>query len=154
MKLILNSPFWYILLCIALGLLGAFLLYRKDKNLSELSNIWKKILAGLRFVSISFLAFLLLEPLLEFSKEKIEKPIIILANDSSESMIFSKDSVAVKQQLQTNFEELEKSLSSQYEVMTYSFGDNIEEGFNFDFNSKSTNISGFFKEIQKIRTSK
>lgn len=148
MKLILNSPFWYILLCIALGLVGAFLLYRKDKNLGELSSLWKKILAGLRFVSISFLAFLLLEPLLEFSKEKIEKPIIILANDNSESMIFSKDSLAVKQQLKHNFEELEKKLSSKYEVVTYNFGEEINEGLNYDFNSKTTNISAFFKEIQ------
>ena len=148
MKLILNSPFWYILLCLAIGVLGAFLLYRKDKSLGELSSIWKKILAGLRFVSISFLAFLLLEPLLEFSKEKIEKPILVIANDNSQSMIFSQDSVAVKNQLKLNLEELEAKLSSKYELVTYSFGDEIKEGFSFDYDSKSTDISGFFKEIQ------
>jgi hypothetical protein len=136
------------LLCIAIGALGAFLLYRKDKSLGELSGLWKKILAALRFVSISFLAFLLLEPLLEFSKEKIEKPIIILANDSSESMIFSKDSLQVKQQLKQRFEELEKKLSDKYEVVNYSFGDEIKEGLDFGFASKATNISSFFKEIQ------
>ena len=148
MKLILNSPFWYILLCIAIGLLGAFLLYRKDKSLEELSSLWKKILAGLRFVSISFLAFLLLEPLLEFSKEKTEKPILILAHDSSESMVFSEDSVRIKQVLKQNFEEFKNQLSNQYEVVSYSFGEEVKEGFDFDYESKSTNISNFFKEIQ------
>lgn len=148
MKLILNSPFWCILLCIAIGALGSFLLYRKDKSLGELSSLWKKTLAALRFLSISFLAFLLLEPLLEFSKEKIEKPILVLANDSSESMVFSNDSLQVKQQLKLDFEELEKKLSSKYEVVSYSFGDEIKEGFDFDFDSKMTNISSFFKEIQ------
>ena len=148
MKLILNSPFWYVLLCIAIGVLGAFLLYRKDKNLGELSSLWKKILACLRFVSISFLAFLLLEPLLEFSKEKIEKPILIIANDSSESMLVSNDSLEVKNQLKQNLIELEKNLSSKYEIIKYSFGEEINEGLDFSFKSKSTNISAFFKEIQ------
>lgn len=148
MKLILNSPFWCILLCIAIGALGAFLLYRKDKNLTELSSLWIKTLVVLRFVSISFLSFLLLEPLLEFSKEKVEKPILILANDSSESMIFSKDSLKVKQQLKQSFQELEKKLSTKYDVIRCSFGDEIKQGFDFHFDSKTTNISSFFKEIQ------
>ncbi|MDG1176362.1 MAG: hypothetical protein P8N07_11275, partial [Flavobacteriales bacterium] len=79
MKLLLNSPLWYVLLCLLISGLGAFLLYRKDRNLAELSTFRKRVLAALRFLSLFFLAFLLLEPLLEYSKKKVEKPIIVLA---------------------------------------------------------------------------
>ncbi|MEN8927992.1 MAG: hypothetical protein ABF242_06355 [Flavobacteriales bacterium] len=148
MKLLLNSPIWYIFLCIAIGVLGAFLLYRKDKSLSELSVSWKRILASLRFLTISMLAFLLLEPLLEFSKEKIEKPILVIANDSSQSMVFSKDSAQVKQELKDGLQLLETELANKYEIVTYNFGNELEEGFNFEYQSKSTDFSRFFKEIE------
>ena len=148
MKLLLNSPLWYVLLCLLIAGLGAFLLYRKDRNLAELSTLWKRVLAGLRFLSLFFLAFLLLEPLLEYSKKKVEKPIIVLAHDNSESMVFANDSVVVKSQLEESFNALKASLSTDYEVVSYSIGDIVNENPTFDFKDKQTNLSEFFTEIQ------
>ncbi len=148
MKLLLNSPLWYVLLCIAIAGLGAFLLYRKDRNLAELSTLWKRVLAALRFLSLFFLAFLLLEPLLEYSKKKVEKPIIVLAHDNSESMVFANDSVVVKSQLGESYNSLKAKLSADYEVVSYSVGDKVSENPTFDFKDKQTNLSEFFTEIQ------
>lgn len=148
MKLLLNSPLWYVLLCIAIAGLGAFLLYRKDRNLAELSTLWKRVLAALRFLSLFFLAFLLLEPLLEYSKKKVEKPIIVLAHDNSESMVFANDSVVVKSQLEESYNSLKAKLSADYEVVSYSVGDKVSENPTFDFKDKQTNLSEFFTEIQ------
>ncbi len=139
---------WYVLLCLLIAGLGAFLLYRKDRNLAELSTLWKRVLAGLRFLSLFFLAFLLLEPLLEYSKKKVEKPIIVLAHDNSESMVFANDSVVVKSQLEESFNALKASLSTDYEVVSYSIGDIVNENPTFDFKDKQTNLSEFFTEIQ------
>jgi len=148
LKLLLNSPLWYVLLCIAIAGLGAFLLYRKDRNLAELSTLWKRVLAALRFLSLFFLAFLLLEPLLEYSKKKVEKPIIVLAHDNSESMVFANDSVVVKSQLEESYNSLKAKLSADYEVVSYSVGDKVSENPTFDFKDKQTNLSEFFTEIQ------
>lgn len=139
---------WYVLLCIAIAGLGAFLLYRKDRNLAELSTLWKRVLAALRFLSLFFLAFLLLEPLLEYSKKKVEKPIIVLAHDNSESMVFANDSVVVKSQLGESYNSLKAKLSADYEVVSYSVGDKVSENPTFDFKDKQTNLSEFFTEIQ------
>ena len=139
---------WYVLLCIAIAGLGAFLLYRKDRNLAELSTLWKRVLAALRFLSLFFLAFLLLEPLLEYSKKKVEKPIIVLAHDNSESMVFANDSVVVKSQLEESYNSLKAKLSADYEVVSYSVGDKVSENPTFDFKDKQTNLSEFFTEIQ------
>lgn len=148
MKLLLNSPLWYVLLCLLISGLGAFLLYRKDLNLAELSTFWKRVLAALRFLSLFFLAFLLLEPLLEYSKKKVEKPIIVLAHDNSESMVFANDSVVVKSQLEESYNSLKAKLSADYEVVSYSVGDKVSENPTFDFKDKQTNLSEFFTEIQ------
>ncbi|MGB1040781.1 MAG: hypothetical protein ACPGVD_07915 [Flavobacteriales bacterium] len=148
MKLLLNSPLWYILICILLAGLGAYFLYRKDKNLSELSVLWKRVLGALRFLSLFFITFLLLEPLLEYSKTKVEKPILIIAHDNSESMIFNKDSAIFASQIQRKFKELKNNLSTDYEVINYSFGKEVKEGSEFSFGDKQTNLSGFFNEIQ------
>lgn len=139
---------WYVLLCLLIAGLGAFLLYRKDRNLAELSILWKRILAGLRFVSIFLLAFLLLEPLLEYSKKKVEKPIIVFAHDNSESMLFSKDSAEVKSLLEANFNALKAKLSADYEVVSYSLGEAVKENPEFSFKDKETNVSEFYTEIQ------
>lgn len=148
MKLLLNSPIWFVLLCIAIAGLGAFLLYRKDRNLTELSTLWKRILTGLRFVSIFFLVFLLLEPLIEYATTKVEKPIVVLAYDNSESMIFSKDSIQVKKELKEKLEALKTQLSSDFELTLYGFGQEVNETPSFDFSDKQTDISKFLTEIE------
>ncbi|MDG1175965.1 MAG: hypothetical protein P8N07_09230, partial [Flavobacteriales bacterium] len=108
----------------------------------------KRVLAALRFLSLFFLAFLLLEPLLEYSKKKVEKPIIVLAHDNSESMVFANDSVVVKSQLEESYNSLKAKLSADYEVVSYSVGDKVSENPTFDFKDKQTNLSEFFTEIQ------
>lgn len=144
----LNSPVWFVLLCIVIAGLGAFFLYRKDRSLTELSTLWKRILTSLRFVSIFFLAFLLLEPLIEYSNTKVEKPIVVLAYDNSESMVFSKDSVQVKMELKEKLETLKNQLSSDFEIALYGFGNEVSETPSFNFADKQTNISKFLIDIE------
>ena len=110
MKLILDTPFWYILLCITLGAIVAFLLYRKDKNLTELSVLWTRIIAGLRFISVSIIAFLLLEPLLESTNENVEKPIIVIAQDNSESVLINSDSLNYQRNVNSKIKNLKTLL--------------------------------------------
>lgn len=101
----------------------------------------------LRFIVVSILAFLLLEPLIRFDKKTIEKPVIVIAQDNSESLTIGADSVEVSTNHENKIKELQKALELDFEVQTYTIGSEIREGLNIDFKDKSTNLSSFFEEL-------
>lgn len=76
------SP-WFILLCLAVGAGYAALLYSAQAPWSRAANY---VLAGLRFVVVSFLCFLLLSPFIKTTTTRTEAPTIVLAVDNSQSI--------------------------------------------------------------------
>src|ERR1051325_8056097 len=91
-KVITESPAWYIIFCVAAGFFLTWVLYRNDNVFSGIHPWLKRILTGLRFLFITLLAFLLLTPLIKTLTRQTEKPIIIIAQDNSQSIIINKDS--------------------------------------------------------------
>ncbi len=83
-EFIFQSSPWFILLCLLAGGIYAFVLYQNKKTFSLNQN---RILAIIRGLLVSLLAFLLLNPLLRNIKSSIEKPTVVLAVDNSSSMI-------------------------------------------------------------------
>lgn len=142
MQLITTSPFWFILLCLAAGLLYSFLLYKYG------SKTWKqKLLALIRFIVVSFLAFFLLSPVLIHFKNETQKPIIILAHDNSESMLNNKDSQFYKSEWQKQWIEIKTKLSNEYDVQYLTFGSKIENKDSLNFQEKRTHLSQLFNYI-------
>ena len=82
-----DFPIMYIIACLLLGLAYAFFLYRKERLLA--SNKLKVFLFVIRTLFIGFLAVLLLNPIVKSTHKITEKPIVILAQDISESIIDS-----------------------------------------------------------------
>ena len=76
------SP-WFILLCLAVGAGYAALLYSARAPWSRAINY---ALAGLRFVVVSFLCFLLLSPFIKTTTTRTEAPTVVLAVDNSQSI--------------------------------------------------------------------
>lgn len=139
---------WLIIPCIALAFLYAFLLYRRDSKFEELSR-WKiNLMSTLRFLSVFFLTFLLLSPLIKSFSSTIEKPIIIIAQDNSESITINKDSVFYRNEYKTNLTELVNSLSEKYKVNTYTFGEKITPDASLSFAEKQTDIAEVIRELQ------
>ena len=94
MNLTLAYPTWYFALCLLAGIIGALVLYYRDWQFKELGNAFKKwlwILAAIRALSISFIAFLLLSPLLRSTVTRIEKPVILFAQDNSSSVMIKRN---------------------------------------------------------------
>ncbi|MCY7410283.1 MAG: hypothetical protein LH473_08425 [Chitinophagales bacterium] len=149
MQLTLQYPFWYFLLCILAGTLGAFALYYRDKQFKDLGASFKKmiwLMAAIRFLLISFLAFLLLSPLIRSLTNRIEKPIVVVLQDNSQSVKVNwknDDSLKYSQQVR----DFENQLSKDYEVKNYSFGSSLNEGLSFYYQEKTTNISAALDEI-------
>lgn len=159
-----DYPIWYFLLCILAGVGYAFALYRKEKRFSETRKIVRIILPALRFVVVTLLALFLLSPMLKHVSRIVEKPIIIFAQDNSQSVLAAKDSGFYKTIYKKSLSAMLSNLSSHYDTHVFSFGDRLTPippllpivigmeresgGEVFDFSEKQTDISSLFDEIE------
>lgn len=147
-NIITELPLWFSFFCIALGALYAFLFYRKEEKFSETPGWLVRVMALSRFLLVAILAFLLLSPFIKTLFNKVEKPVIIIAQDNSSSILLNKDSVYYQSKYLDDLRELKKKLANKYDVKTYNFGENLSEGLNVDFSEKTTNISNAFEELE------
>ncbi len=133
-------PTWYIIFCLLLGLVYALALYFKDKKFTESPkwSIW--VMGILRFLSVSGIAALLLTPLVRSITEDIKQPIVILAEDGSQSIVanLSEEEIAAKKQ---ELNMISDQLSEKYEVKRLVIGDKIENGGVDSFGYKVSNLS-------------
>ncbi len=140
-------PTWFILLCLLLGLAYALILYFRSKTFKEQSPLLTWGLGILRFLSVSTIAILLLAPFIKSLQSDIKKPIIVLAQDQSESIALDlKDTAAY----QTAFKDLKSKLEEKYDVKEYAFGDEVREGVDFQFKDKVSNLSDVLKEMYDL----
>jgi hypothetical protein len=140
-NLVTETPIWFVIFCIGLGVLFSWVLYRTDSKSTELSKLLRRVLFALRFTFITLLSFLLLSPLLKTIKRETEKPIIIIAQDNSESIIVNKDSAFYKNDYSKKMNAVIEELKSKFEVHTVSFGDKVEDGINYTYADKQTDYS-------------
>lgn len=150
LNIVLEYPWWFLIFCILAGAVYAFVLYFKNKKQDEVRKpvIW--LMSVLRFLSVTILSFFLLAPLIKTVKRTVEKPIVVIAQDNSESLVAGKDSVFYKKEYKEKLAKLINQLSDKYEVRSYSFADKIKESADMDsinFKEKQTNISQLFDEL-------
>lgn len=105
------------------------------------------MLAGLRFISITLLAFLLISPMVRTIKRTVDKPTIIIGIDNSSSITMNADSGFYRSEFTRKIESLQKDLGDDYNVHTIIFGDAIKMDVNPDFRDQMTDISSLFKEV-------
>jgi hypothetical protein len=129
-----------------LGLAYAFGFYYHDKR-NEFSRSLKIILGIFRAVIISIIAFLLLNPLIRSVSRFVEKPVIIFAQDNSESIIRGADSVYFLNQYNIEIQKLLENLETDYQVKRYTFGNDVKETGEFDFSDVYTDFSQLFDEL-------
>jgi len=142
-------PTWYIIFCVLLGFIVAFLLYYRDNTFKDQSNWLKSLMGIIRFFVVTLLSMLLLSPLLKSLLTETKKPIVILAQDQSESILA--DMNAEQQaQYQQSFEELSNQLSQEYDLKQYAFGGKVREGIDFNYTDKVSNISDFVKSLYDL----
>jgi hypothetical protein len=133
-------PAWYILLCCVLGLIYSGALYFKDHKFEESPKWSKWVMALLRFLSVSGIAILLLTPFLKSITENIKQPIVVIAEDNSQSIVANLSSEEIESK-KDEINEIEKSLAEKYEVKRLVIGDQITNAGIDSFTSKVTNLS-------------
>ncbi len=145
-----SQPLWFIIFCIILAVGISLVLYRRNKTFKDLAKwkIWT--MAVLRSIFIFVLSFLLLSPLLNSIRKFVDKPIIIIAQDNSESIVLNKDSIYYRNNYLTKLQELSEKLQTKYEIQQYSFSDNLNNEFNIDYSGKSSDFSEFYNQIENL----
>ena len=145
-NLTFQYPTWFLLLCAAAGLLVALLLYYRERNFQEQprSLVWG--MGVLRFLGYSLLAALLLSPLLRYIDRDQQEPVVVLAQDVSESIGMEVDTTAYRAQ----WNQLKEELSSRYQVVEYQFGQNFRTDGDLSFTDKRTNLDAVLTEISDV----
>jgi hypothetical protein len=148
MTFITEYPWWFLLFCVATGILFAYILYGRKKFIftENESKWWKYGLAFLRFLSTSLIAFLLLSLLIKTKKTEEEKPVILLLQDNSSSLNvsfgnFSKEKYAVQ------LTSLQEKIKDKYELIAYNFGDELTDFSEPNYSEKETDISNAIDEL-------
>lgn len=139
------SLWWLIPILVFAFAISWFVYLYKQESFSKQQSI---ILFSLRGLAISLLLFLLLNPIVKTSKNKIEKPIIVIAQDNSASIIKTKDSLFYSNEYLKSLNSLSKSLNKNFEVKLYSFGSETKENSSFDFKDYQTDFSDLLNTIQ------
>jgi hypothetical protein len=139
---------WFVLLCLLLGVVVAWVLYARSRERYEWSQPLVWLLAIFRAVSIAFIAFFLLGPLIRYMQQEVQKPIIVIAHDGSASIVSAADSAAVRSHLVKNLGQIEQRLGSDYEVRTFTYGERVVEGIRSDQDNKQTDLGELFKEVE------
>ena len=142
-----EHPTIFIFAAILFAFLLALFMYHKDERFSSTHPIVKTLLIALRFISISILVILLFKPKLLNEIKQVEKPIIVFLQDASASILNYPDSTYYVSEFKTLIEENNSKLSEKFDVYTYHFNDDINEGINTDFTGNKTDISQAFEEI-------
>lgn len=136
---------WWLIPCLLVGLLYAFLLYNsnafKTKPLTA-------VLFGFRVLAIFLLCLLLLNPLFKNESNSLEKPVIILAQDNSKSIQITEAKNFDRLQYQASLQKLKTNLQANYDVQVYNFGDKVSNGFDFTYPAKQTDFSTLFNTIK------
>ncbi|MFW5761637.1 MAG: VWA domain-containing protein, partial [Cyclobacteriaceae bacterium] len=138
------SP-WYILLCLMIGALFAFVLYQKKGPWSNQINY---MLATFRFLLVSLLAFLLIGPFLKLIKNRIERPTYVFAVDNSTSIATVNDSARLQEILQSL-----NAISNKLQEEDYNTEIRLLDGTepSFDsvkFTGQSTDLAQQLEDIQ------
>lgn len=141
-------PLWFLALCALAGLGVALLLYFRDKTFHEKGNWANWLLGAIRWLAYSAIAALLLSPLLKYLEKEIQPPVVVIAQDVSESIALGTDTTAY----QAAWQRMLAKLRESYEVRVYQFGDAVREEEELSFKDKRSNLQDALAYVSDLYT--
>ena len=147
MSLTTLYPLWLAPLCVLLGVLYAWVLYRRGDPALGWGRPLVLVLALLRCLAVSFLAFFLLGPVVRTWVREVRKPILVIAHDGSASLAIIGDTAALKRTYHPALEQFAASLAERYDVRTFTYGNTISDGLNFDQKENRTDLAQLLRDV-------
>jgi len=135
---------WWAPVCLLLGLAYAWLMYRQPVNLPEK---FRRILFAVRALAVLIIALLLLSPLLQSLTYQPQKPLILVAQDNSQSVSQFKPANFKPAAFITELGKLKELLGDDYDVREFNFGAELNKGLNNKFNARKTDISAALLQL-------
>src|SRR6202000_3086926 len=119
---------WWTPVCLLLGLLYAWLMYRQPVSLGKTARY---SLFAARAIVVAILSFLLIAPLVRSVAYNPQKPLILIAQDNSQSIkLFNKAPAA---DLNPALSALKQQLGDQYDVREFHFSGDLKDGLSDKF---------------------
>lgn len=148
-SLVTEYSLWWILPIFLLSIAIVYRLYfYKQILIKEIAVRKTAILAGLRFLVVFLLLFLLIGPRIKYQKRIKNKPVLIVAQDNSMSLKLGQDSSYYLNQYPSELNELITSLQDDYDVRSLSFGEKVSALSELDFNEPLTDYSSLFQYVK------
>lgn len=142
---VFSSTWWLILPALLAAAGYAYFMYPTVFK----EPLWfQRGLAALRFLTVFFLAMLLINPSIKTVSRTTEKPVIVLAQDNSASLLLSKFGKTYSGTYAASLQQLKKALGDDYAVKSYTFGDQLKENGLLDFREQQTDLSGMFESVE------
>lgn len=131
-------------MCAALGVLYAWIMYRQPVNLGE---TYRRILFAMRAVVVFVTAMLLVSPMLQSNSYKPEKPLILVAQDNSESIKLFPDKRFTGINIEDNLGKLQGLLGDGYDVREFHFSKDLADGLSKVYNGKQTDMAAALRQL-------
>ena len=140
---------WLVLMALAIGLVYASLLYLFSKKYSKPLTV---LLFTLRTIVVAVVVMLFINPYIKQKIYKIEQPIVIIAQDNSESIVLTKDSVFYKTKYPKLIDSIANVLEKDYDVNKIMFGGSFSTDATrhvHTFGEQYTNINNVLTTLQR-----
>ena len=148
MSIITQEPAWLMMFCLLAGIVYAGALYFRDRFNRTYGTPLATALGLLRFACVTLISLFLLKPLIKTIDRTVEKPIVVFAQDNSQSLIVGADSNYYNNEYKNQLAELAASFGEDYDVRTFTFGERVHEGIDsLNYDEKLTDYSDFLEEI-------
>jgi len=124
----------------------AGLLYYKSDFFRDQSKKLNVPLGVLRFLGVTLIGLLLLAPIIKRLFTETKAPIVVIAQDNSESLkanMSAEELASYSDQIS----QLSAELDENYDVRVVTFGESVNESSEFSYSDKVTNISNAFSYI-------
>lgn len=149
MEIVFSEKYWGLIFLISLiSAVGITLLfYYKSRDTVELRPWQRTILMSLRFLAIFLITFLLTGPLVKTLRRIVQNPVVILAIDNSTSITGASENKDIAVENKGLVETLVQSLSQKFDLVNYTFGEEVKRGNLPDFIEKRSAYSDVIQTV-------
>ncbi|MFY0673475.1 MAG: hypothetical protein JXQ87_08715 [Bacteroidia bacterium] len=141
MQINFQYSIYYLFAIAIVAIAMAVILYINFAKRYETSRPIVFFLSALRSIAIFSIGFLLLVPFVRLVKSQLEKPVIAIGLDNSQSISLS-DTITISK-VKKAISSIESDLADIYDVETFIYGDDVLPG-EWDLTAKKSNISSWF----------
>ena len=126
----------------------AWWLYSGAKVKSQADKRQRAVLAALRFLTVLALCVVVAGITLKISHKQVQRPIVLVAQDNSSSIVANADSAWYRTDYIAEIEKLQQQLGGKFEVRPVVFSDKVTENEPITFDGQNTNIAAVFDYVQ------